>query len=93
MKTGKEVWNTQVRRRRDGIAMTGAPIIANGVLITGMAGAEYGSRGYIEGYDPATGKQLWRRYTVPRPGEPGANTWPNDAVTASAAKLMDHRYL
>jgi alcohol dehydrogenase (cytochrome c) len=83
MKTGKEVWNTKSGDAADGIAMTGAPIIANGVLITGMAGAEYGSRGYIEGYDPATGKQLWRRYTVPRPGEPGANTWPNDAATAS----------
>ena len=83
MQTGKEVWNTKSGDAADGIAMTGAPIIANGVLITGMAGAEYGSRGYIEGYDPATGKQLWRRYTVPRPGEPGANTWPNDAATAS----------
>jgi alcohol dehydrogenase (cytochrome c) len=83
MKTGKEVWNTKSGDAADGIAMTGAPIIANGVLITGMAGAEYGSRGYIEGYDPATGKQLWRRYTVPRPGEPGANTWPNEAATAS----------
>jgi alcohol dehydrogenase (cytochrome c) len=83
MKTGKEVWNTKSGDAKDGIAMTGAPIIANGVLITGMAGAEYGSRGYIEGYDPDTGKQLWRRYTVPRPGEPGANTWPNDAANAS----------
>jgi alcohol dehydrogenase (cytochrome c) len=63
--------------------MTGAPLIANGVLITGMAGAEYGSRGYVEGYDPNDGKRLWRFYTVPRPGEPGAKTWPDDAANAS----------
>src|ERR1700737_2178565 len=55
MKTGKEIWSSKSGDAKDGIAMTGAPIIANGVLLTGMAGAEYGSRGYIEGYDPATG--------------------------------------
>jgi len=83
MKTGKEIWNVKSGDTKDGIAMTGAPIIANGVLITGMGGAEFGSRGYVEGYDPSTGQRLWRRYTVPRPGEPGSNTWPNDAANAS----------
>src|SRR5215470_11083639 len=52
MKTGKEIWSVRSGEPKDGIAMTGAPLIASGVLITGMAGAEYGSRGYIEGYDP-----------------------------------------
>jgi alcohol dehydrogenase (cytochrome c) len=74
MKTGKEVWSSKSGEAKEGIAMTGAPLIANGVLITGMAGAEYGSRGYVEGYDPNDGKRLWRFYTVPRPGEPGAKT-------------------
>jgi alcohol dehydrogenase (cytochrome c) len=83
MKTGKEVWSVKSGEPKDGIAMTGAPLIANDVLITGMAGAEYGSRGYIEAYDPNDGKRLWRHYTVPRPGEPGANSWPNDADNAS----------
>ncbi len=83
MKTGKEVWSVKSGDAKDGIAMTGAPIVADGVLITGMAGAEFGSRGYIEGYDPKDGKRLWRFYTVPRPGEPGSNSWPNDAATAS----------
>src|SRR6516162_6144919 len=79
MNTGKELWATKSGDAKDGIAMTNAPLIANGVLITGMAGAEYGSRGYIEGYAPDTGKRLWRLYTVPRPGEPGADTWPDHA--------------
>jgi alcohol dehydrogenase (cytochrome c) len=83
MKTGKQIWSTKSGDAKDGIAMTGAPLIANGVLITGMAGAEYGSRGYVEGYDPNDGKRLWRFYTVPRPGEPGAKTWPDDAANAS----------
>jgi alcohol dehydrogenase (cytochrome c) len=72
IKTGKEIWSVKSGEAKDGIAMTGAPLIANGVLITGMAGAEYGSRGYIEAYDPNDGKRLWRHYNVPRPGEPGA---------------------
>jgi alcohol dehydrogenase (cytochrome c) len=83
MKTGKEIWSVRSGEAKDGIAMTGAPLIANGVLITGMAGAEYGSRGYIEAYDPNDGKRLWRHYNVPRPGEPGADTWPDNAANAS----------
>jgi alcohol dehydrogenase (cytochrome c) len=82
-KTGKEIWAVKSGDAKDGIAMTGAPLIADGVLLVGMAGAEYGSRGYIEGYDPDSGKRLWRRYTVPRPGEPGADSWPDHAANAS----------
>ena len=82
MKTGKEIWSVRSGEPKDGIAMTGAPLIANGVLITGMAGAEYRSRGYIEAYDPGDGKRLWRHYNVPRPGEPGADTWPDNAINA-----------
>ena len=82
-KTGKEVWSVKSGDAKDGLAMTGAPIVANGVLINGVAGAEFGIRGYLEGYDPETGKRLWRHYTVPRPGEPGAGTWPDNAANAS----------
>ena len=38
--------------------------VANGVVITGISGAEFGVRGFLDGYDPETGKQLWRRYTI-----------------------------
>ena len=82
-KTGKEIWTVRSGDFKEGIAMTGAPLIANGVVITGVAGAEFGVRGYIEGYDPADGKRLWRHYTVPKPGEPGADTWPDNAARAS----------
>ena len=57
------MWSVKSGATKDGIAMTGALLIADGVLITGMAGAEYGSRGYVEGYDPKDGTRLWRRYT------------------------------
>ena len=83
LKTGKEVWNVKSSGVDDGGAMTGAPLIANGVLVNGVAGAEFGVRGFIEGHDTQTGKQLWRLYTVPAPGEKGAETWPDNAARAS----------
>ena len=77
-KTGKELWKTKVAEWKDGYSLTVAPLIANGVLITGISGAEFGIRGFIDGWDPETGKQLWRRYTIPARGEKGNDTWPQD---------------
>jgi alcohol dehydrogenase (cytochrome c) len=79
MKTGKELWNQKYAEGKDGYYSTGAPIIANGVLISGMAGGERTTRGFLDGWDPDTGKKLWRKYTIPAPGEPGSETWPRDS--------------
>jgi len=80
VKTGKEVWRTKSADPKDGYSMTVAPLVADGVVIAGVAGAEFGHRGYLEGLDTQTGKQLWRTYTVPAPGEPGSETWIGDSV-------------
>ena len=82
-KTGKELWNTRSSDTSQGHAMTGAPLVANGVVIVGVAGAEFTSRGYLDGYDAETGQRLWRRYIVPAPGERGSESWPNNAANAS----------
>jgi alcohol dehydrogenase (cytochrome c) len=79
LKTGKEVWNQRFADWREGYYATGAPIVVNGVLISGMAGGESTTRGFLDGWDPETGKKLWRRYTIPAPGEPGSETWPKDS--------------
>jgi alcohol dehydrogenase (cytochrome c) len=76
MKTGKEVWDVPIADYKAGHASTVAPLIVNDKVIVGIAGGEYAIRGFIDAYDPETGKQLWRFYTIPAPGEPGANTWP-----------------
>jgi alcohol dehydrogenase (cytochrome c) len=83
MKTGKELWNQKFADSRGGYYATGGPIIANAVLISGVAGGESTTRGFLDGWDPDTGKKLWRRYTIPAPGEPGSETWPkaSDAWT------------
>ena len=79
-KTGKELWRTKSADPKDGFSMTVAPLVANGVVIAGVAGAEYGHRGYLEAYDPQTGKVLWRTWTIPEPGQKGSDTWPaNDS--------------
>jgi alcohol dehydrogenase (cytochrome c) len=79
MKTGKPLWNQKFAEAKEGYYSTGAPIVANGVLISGVAGGESTTRGFLDGWDPDTGKKLWRRYTIPAPGEPGSETWPKDS--------------
>jgi alcohol dehydrogenase (cytochrome c) len=79
MKTGKQVWKQKFADPREGYYATSAPIVANGVVISGMAGGESTTRGFLDGWDPETGKKLWRRYTIPAPGEPGSETWPKNS--------------
>jgi alcohol dehydrogenase (cytochrome c) len=79
MQTGRELWNQKFADQADGYYSTGGPIVANGVLISGVAGGESTTRGFLDGWDPDTGKNLWRRYTIPAPGEPGSETWPKNS--------------
>jgi len=79
--TGLEVWRTKSSDPKDGYSMTVAPLVANSVIIAGVSGGEYGVRGYLEGYEAQTGKQLWRTYTIPGPGEKGSDTWPGDSAS------------
>jgi alcohol dehydrogenase (cytochrome c) len=79
MKTGEQLWNQKFADLNEGYYATGGPIIANGVLISGASGGESTTRGFLDGWDPDTGKKLWRRYTIPAPGEPGSETWPKNS--------------
>jgi alcohol dehydrogenase (cytochrome c) len=79
LKTGKEIWNQKFADSAEGYYATGGPIVANGVLISGESGGESTTRGFLDGWDPDTGKKLWRRYTIPAPGEPGSETWPKNS--------------
>ncbi len=62
--TGKVVWKEKVDDYAAGYSMTAAPLIANGVLLTGVSGGEFGIVGRVEGRDPKTGELLWTRPTV-----------------------------
>ena len=81
-KTGNQIWmvsSPDPVTHANGYAMTGAPLIVDGIVITGVAGAEFSHRGLLEGYDAKTGKHLWRTYTIPAKGEPGSETWEGDS--------------
>jgi alcohol dehydrogenase (cytochrome c) len=75
-KTGREVWTTTVADNKAAYYITLAPLVANGKVMVGASGGEFGVRGFIAAFDPDSGKELWRTYTIPAPGEPGSETWP-----------------
>ena len=70
-KDGKELWKSKAAEWKEGYSLTVAPLAVNGVLVTGISVAEFGIRGFIDGWDTETGKHLWRRYTIPARGEKG----------------------
>jgi alcohol dehydrogenase (cytochrome c) len=74
-KNGLPLWKTNVAKATSGYTMTLAPLVVKDKLIVGVAGAEFGIRGFIAAYDARTGNEAWRFYTVPGPGEPGHETW------------------
>ena len=58
-----------------GYSITMAPLVVKDKVIVGVGGGEYGIRGFIAAYDVRTGKEAWKFYTIPAPGEPGSETW------------------
>jgi alcohol dehydrogenase (cytochrome c) len=79
IKTGKVVWDVEMADYKQGYASTPAPLVVNDKVIVGIAGGEFAIRGFLDAYDAATGKRVWRFYTIPAPGEPGSETWPATA--------------
>jgi alcohol dehydrogenase (cytochrome c) len=76
VRDGREVWTAKVEDNRNGYYMSVAPLVADGKVIVGASGGELGVRGFVSAFDAENGKQLWKAYTVPAPGEPGSETWP-----------------
>jgi alcohol dehydrogenase (cytochrome c) len=76
-KSGKPVWKTRVADPALRYAMTLAPLVVKDKVIVGVAGGEFGIRGFLAAYDAKSGKEAWRFYTIPGPGEFGHDTWPS----------------
>jgi alcohol dehydrogenase (cytochrome c) len=74
-KNGHAQWDVKLAEPAAGYAMTMAPLVVKDKVIVGVAGGEFGVRGFIEAFDAHTGKQAWRFDTIPQPGEPGHETW------------------
>ncbi|MGH9328503.1 MAG: PQQ-dependent dehydrogenase, methanol/ethanol family [Terriglobia bacterium] len=91
--TGRVVWKSQMSDYRKGYTATAAPLVVKDMVLTGMAGGDFGVRGFVDAYDAQSGKRLWRFYTVPEPGDPASNTWPAGALPhAGGATWMTGTY-
>jgi glucose dehydrogenase len=76
--SGEPVWEIQAEPWEQNFSITSAPLWYDGMLITGFAGADRGTRGRVKAFDADDGSLLWTFYTIPGPGEPGHETWPAD---------------
>ena len=79
--TGTILWDVVLADYQIGYAATLAPLVLDGKVIVGISGGEYATRGFVDAYDPQTGERIWRFFTIPGPGEPGSETWPDDPLT------------
>lgn len=77
--SGEVAWDIQIADHEKGYSATGAPLIIGDLVITGVAGGEYGAIGFVDAYQVSSGERIWRRHTVPSPGEPGNDTWAGDS--------------
>ncbi len=90
---GRVRWDIEVGSVQDNVSITAPPLVVGNKIITGMAGGDYPSRGFLDAYDANTGKRLWRFYTVPAEGEPGVETWSGDShKTGGGATWMNGSY-
>jgi alcohol dehydrogenase (cytochrome c) len=88
-KTGQEIWKTQAADPKQRYSMTHAPLVIKDKVIAGVAGGEFGIRGFIAAWDVNTGKEVWRFYTIPGPGEPGHETWSGDSWMHGGAPIWE----
>jgi len=77
--TGRVRWDVEVADYKLGYTITAAPLPVKDKILVGVAGAEYGVRGFLDAYDAKIGKRSWRFWTTPAAGEPGNETWSGDS--------------
>ena len=73
--TGELLWDTELDDWRKNYSATSAPLTAGNLVISGVSGGEHGANGFVAAHDQETGKEIWRFWAVPKPGEPGSETW------------------
>ncbi len=73
--TGALLWDTEMADWRQNYGATSAPLAVGHFVVSGISGGDEGVRGFLAAFDQVSGREVWRFWTVPRPGEPGAETW------------------
>jgi alcohol dehydrogenase (cytochrome c) len=83
--TGKVIWDVAVADSARGYSITGAPLVVDDMVLTGVGGGEYGIRGFVEAYDAASGQRRWLFESLPEPGQPGSETWGGNSLEKAGA--------
>ena len=78
-RSGNLLWSAEVGDYRAGYSKTAAPLIVKDKVITGIAGGEFGIRGFLDAYDADSGNRIWRTHTIPGPDHPDNRTWAGDS--------------
>lgn len=92
-RSGYELWQTEVADHKLAYSITSAPLVVKDMVVTGIAGGDFGIRGFLAAYDAKTGKERWRTHTIPGPGEHGNDTWEGDSwKTGGAATWVTGSY-
>ena len=88
-KSGKLLWDSVVADAKQNFSITMSPNVFKDKVIVGTAGGDMGIRGYISAFDAKTGKEAWRFYTIPAPGEPGNDSWSGDSWRTGGAAVWN----
>jgi alcohol dehydrogenase (cytochrome c) len=88
-RSGQIIWNIQVAKSSERFSITHAPVVVKDMVMVGTAGGDLGLRAFIAAFDVKTGKERWRFYPVPGPGEPGNETWLPDAWKTGGAAIWN----
>ncbi len=92
-RTGTLLWDAEVASAANGYSKTAAPLVVGDKVVTGIAGGEFGIRGFVDAYDAETGERVWRFWTIPGPGHPDNATWAGDSwMTGGAGTWMTGAY-
>ena len=75
-RSGHLIWDVPYAEGNKNYGATSAPLIVKDIVLVGTSGGDDGVRGFLAAYDAQTGKQAWRFWTIPAPGEPGSSSWP-----------------
>lgn len=84
-RTGNLLWDKEVADHQAGYSKTAAPLIVKDLVVTGIAGGEFGIRGFIDAYDAENGDLVWRTFAIPGEGESGNETWSGDSWKTGGA--------